>query len=765
MQVDIKKWISKIIDHWWLFLLGLLITIPTGYFFLRYATLQYSTKAKLLIKDVGRSGNLSEANILLDQLGLSSGGKEMTNEIEILRSRPILTKTVDRIRANINYFRIGRVKDTELFTETPLLVDSVSLHSNRRSHSFYVQMDFTEDFEIRFDPDTEGEKYSYGIPFENDYGIFVIDRNLNGNFVPGLYRIVVWNAEEVAAYYGRKLAIEVVGAQGASSILELSLIDPCASKARTLIDTLIEVYNEEEINDDTKVFRNTISFIDDRVATLSADLNSIEGEIERFKRENEIITQDAVSSLDFTLTEIRSRLAALSSYEVEDQLLKTLEESLNSDQGERLLPSNITSGSTSLPSLISSYNQLLLESQRLSTTLTGENPILADVNFRRSEIRNLIRETIKSARANLVIPISQASKEIDELKRNMRSVPTLEQNLMEKLRNQSIKESLFLFLLQRREETALTSAVTSANTRVIESARSSGGPIYPRKRLVYLGSVLLGLFVPFLIVIGKSFFENTVDSEEVLLAMTSIPIVGRIGHNKGADKVLIGKDKRSVIAEMFRLLRTNLNYANTSKDAQVFLVTSSVSGEGKSVIAINLALTLAIASRKVAIVDLDLRKPRIAEYLGLPKGIGVTNFLVGEATADQIISESSLHECLSVVKSGPIPPNPAELILTDKMTQLMLELKKRFDYIIIDSPPLGVVTDALLLREHVANMLLVVRHKQTKKSMLKHLEEMYQKGELVNPLIVLNDIKPKRGYYGYGGYNYGYGKGYYTTKS
>ncbi|NND32645.1 MAG: polysaccharide biosynthesis tyrosine autokinase [Saprospiraceae bacterium] len=766
IQFDLREWLRRLTQYWWVFILGLMICVPTGYLYLRYATFEYATSAKLLIKDVGTSGNLSESGILVEDLGIGSGRKDMDNEIEILKSRPLLTAAVEKIGANIIYYRQGRIKDSELYKDSPIVIDTFALAGDRVKLSFFIKMDYTQSFSFSQAADEEGKQYRFGEPFVNEYGYFKISQSKTATLNPGIYMVSVWPAEDIAAYYKSKLLIEIVGAQNSSSILELKLTDQTPEKAEDLINTLIDVYNTADVNDDTKVLRNTIEFIDQRVARLTEELNAVEGDIERFKSENQIITESASASLGFALNEMRSDLAALSSYELENELLLTLEESLTEDNfPDKLIPVNLASSNQSLSSLIDQYNSLFLEKQRLSKTVTENNPILADISIKMEEFRNLILSTIRNIRNDLQIPIARSKEKIEELKSSIRSVPTVEKSLLEKIRTQSIKESLFLFLLQRREETALSEAITTPNTRIIESARSSKGPVYPQKRLIYLASILLGIFLPFVGLAVKFFFETTVDSEDLVKKLTSIPIIGRISHFKGSEKIFVSQGKRTVISEMFRLIRTNLNYAMTKDEQQVMLVTSSVSAEGKSVVAINLGLAFALTDKKVIVLDLDLRRPTIASYLKSQSAPGVTNYLVGENTLEDVIRFYSENENLAFITSGPIPPNPAELLLSTKMGSLIQELKKSFDHIIIDTPPIGIVADALLLREFLTKTLLVVRMDQTKKEMVRHLEEMYQKGELISPYLVINDIKSQRGYYGYGGYNYGYGSGYYLSET
>ncbi len=715
-----------------------------------------------MIKSIGRSGNLSEAGILAEDLGIYGGGKDISNEIEILKSRPIITKTIERIKANVTYTGLGRIKDTELYNESPIKLDIYKLPEGITSFTFYIKVGYYNDFEFRLKPEEKGAVYNLGEGFKNDYGEFLINRNYAAKMVPGPFRISIMQAEDVAAMYKNSLQIEVVGIQVSSSILELKLTDQSPEKAKDFINTVIAVYNEEEISDNTQVLKNTISFIDERMHRLTDELNEVEGDIERFKSENEIITENASASLAFALEELRSSVAKLSSYEVQQELLRSLEEDLSQHNND-LIPTNVASADPSLGGLINEYNTLFLTQKKLSETVSEESPLIINNQNRLDDIKKLILVSIQNLQQDLKIPVEKTKLEINRSKKDLGAVPVVEKQLLEKLRMQSVKENLFLFLLQKKEETALSMAITTANTRVIEPARSSKRPVFPQKKLVLMGSILLGLFLPILIIAGISFFETTINSEEMLKNITSIPIVGRIPHNKTKEKIIISNGDRSAIAEMFRLLRTNLNYLNLYREKQVILITSSVSGEGKSVIALNLGLTIALSGKKVVVVDLDLRKPKVSEYLGSGNKVGITNYLTGQSELEEIINSYPNNKYFSYIVSGPIPPNPAELIMSGKMKALLGELKKEFDYILLDSPPM-VVADALLLRDFITNTLFVVRYKYTRKEILKYLEELHTKGELVKPSLILNDIKVNRHHYGYGGYHAYYGSGYYANQ-
>lgn len=755
--VDFQKIFSKIISYWWLFVLCLITSIGAGQLYLRYTVFEYSSRAILLIKDAGTSGNFSEQSILLAESGLSGGGKSMDNEIQILKSLSIMEKVVEQLKLNISYFRIGNVKETELYTNSPFLLTSFALANGQKNATFYIELNDYETFLFKTNIDDEqGIRCNFGVPFHSEEGRFLISLNPEKAIVKGTYRMTINSIVSSARKYKSNLLIQRIGNQNASSVLDLRIMDPVAQKTADILNTLIEVYNKEEIKDENQVFRNTLDFIDSRVASLVHELDSVDGGIQRFKSANEIISNSASSSMDYTLGEIRNAIQQISDYDIQKNLLESLEKFLIEKEEYNLIPANLIVENPVLSNLVNQYNSLVLQYKKVSITASNLNPTRIGLEGQVEDIRKLIIETIQNLQKDIQIPITKIERNIEELKGSISSVPSIEKKLIEKMRTQAVKENLFLFLLQKREETALSEAVTTAKTRTIDRARTPGFPVYPKKKMVLMASGVLGLAIPLIIVLLLGFFETKVDSEETIKQLTSIPILGKIALNKASDKIVVKQGSRSAINEMFRLLRTKLNFINHGKPKQKILITSSISGEGKTFVALNLGITLALSGKKVALLGLDLRKPKLGSYFDADLSKGITNYLVGQNTLEEITQKDSTQPNLSIITSGPIPPNPAELILSDRMKTLLDQLSEQYDYILVDTPPIGLVADAFLLRDFVDNMLIVVHQNMTHKGMLKNLENLNANEEIKNASIIFNGVKQGKSYYGYGGYNQGY---------
>jgi len=765
IKLDLQRWFYRLLSYWWLFVICLGAAMYSGYYYVKNAVPLYSTNATLLIKDAGKSGGISEVGILLAE-GLSGGGKSMDNEIQILKSLTLMEKVVDKLDANISYFKEKNGKEIELYTESSLVVDTFAFIGARPfGLSFYLEVQDNQTFGFRYSEEEAFKIYKYNEIFTTDGGIYQISQREDKALVPGNYRVQIRPKELVAYSFEGRVFIQRIGSQTASSILSLQMTDPIPARARDVVNTLIEVYNEEEIEDKNRVLLSTLDFIDDRVKILTKELDIVESGIQNFKSRNSILTDNAAASRNYAVGEIRSALDRLSELGVKKELLSSLETLVRSDlENKELIPANLIADNPVLGGLVGQYNNSLLERDRLQVSASAQNPTLILLEQQMVDIRALILETIQNLRQDLNIPMRTIQAKIDNLERNIGTVPSMEKALLEQKRTQSIKENLFLFLLQKREETALSEAVTAPNTRIVDRARTPKFPIFPQTRMIYMACAALGLIVPLLLVTLLGFFETKIQAEDMITDLTSIPILGRIAFSKKKEDIVVKKGTRSAIAEMFRLLRTNLNYLNVKNEKQVLAITSSVSGEGKSFIGLNLAMTIALSNKKVILLGMDLRKPKMHQYLGVENNIGLSNYLVQQADLKDIVHVFSENENLSYITSGVIPPNPTELILSDRMDELITQLKAKYDYIIIDTPPIGLVSDALLLRKYVSNILVVIRQKYTKKAMVQDLETLYKNDELKGAGLVFNAVKMGRSYYGYGGYNYGYGQGYYTSE-
>lgn len=768
-NLDLRYWLFKILNNWWLFLLFLAAAIGIGYTYLLYTPNLYETKNTILIKrtETGGGGISEESVIFAQDFGFTGGNKSVKNEIEILRSLTLMKRVVETLRLNVEIFRKENFTDVELYQNPPFLLDTFVLEPGRKAAFFDIEVLDSERFLIGpRDAEDLKERY-FGIPFREEAGYFLIHENPSHirreDEENTRYLLNIQNPESVALRYQSGLAINQIGEW--SSILELSLTDPVPAKAEDILNTLVEVYNDEEVNDENKVLNNTIQFIDERLASLTNELDIVETGIERYQQQNEIATEGAGDLAGMLYGQLTQLERELTDMEVNREILESLESYLIEDNNAyELIPANLIAENPSLSAFVSQYNQLVLDYDRIADQLTEKNPRRIQAEDRIAEIKRTILLTLQNVKKDMSIPMESLKNQIAGFRSEIRAVPSKKKDLLQIERQQKIKENLYLYLLQRREETALSEAITTPGTRVIDPARSSGIPVSPKRQQIYLFCVALGLLLPLSLVVIGDWINDKVNTEDEIKKETNIPLLGRIGKSKVYNEILVKEGSRAAVPEMFRLLRTNLQYLNPNKGQQSILVTSSQGGEGKTFITANLGATIALSRKKVVMVGMDLRKPRLWQYMGVPENqSGVTNYLIGEADIADIIVQSPQHPHLFFLPSGPIPPNPSELLLSERMHSLFDYLRDNFDFVLIDSPPVGMVADALILNDFVDISLYVVRHKYTRLGMLRMLQGLYQEKKIKNPGIILNGLRNGQGYYGYG-YGYGYGKsyGYYS---
>jgi len=748
---------TYILRYWYLYVFFVGSALTAAWLRIRYATPVYQQRSTLLIKDEFTKSSAVNEEAIFRDLGLIQGGPRLLNETQILKSRPIMTDVVLKLGLDVEYYVKGRVRISEVYPAGALKAVLYEVSEEGFDVPFEITVLNVQRFRLR-----RGEtmsEHGFGEILELPEGKFIFTL-AHENLPIKEFRVVFRRPDDAAAGYVGSLNIALTN--NYSSVLEMTFKSPNPKKGVDILNTLVEVYNQVTIDDKNRVGRNTIQFIDDRLKLLTRELADVEGDLEQFKKTNEIPTE-INASVDNLLGRLMGNDQEVVRLEVQKSIMEVLEIylqdqlTLNEPAPVNLLPDN-----AQIAALVIRYNDLLFERSRLMLAMAPENPSLKNLNAQVEVFRQSILTTLRNNRQETELTLNKARSQNQQYQSKIRTFPTKERGLIEIKRQQSIKESLFLYLLQKREETALSLAVAVPNSRVVDPALNANIPISPNKRSIYLLSLLVGLLIPSGFIYLRYLLTNTVQSEADISAQTNVPLLGNIAYKKVEDPVVVHANSRTAMAEMFRLMRTNLQFLTAGKGNQVILVTSSSSGEGKSFVTLNLGITLALGEKKTIILELDLRKPKLIRYLTKkPAENGITHYLIGQLDIDRIVQQSTLQPNLYYIASGPIPPNPAELLLTDRLKTLIERLREDFDYILLDTPPVGMVADALLLGEKADCSLYVVRHGHTQKSTLQLIQELYTEKKLPQLALVYNGVKTGNRY-GYGkGYGYGYGYGYH----
>ena len=743
--------------YWPLFVIASIISLSIAYVYLRYATPLYKMSSSLLIKEDTRPVESSIIE-MMDPLGR---GKKVDNEIEILKSRTIAKAVVRNLNLYGEVFEKGRIRDISMYKKGPLqfnFIDPDLIDANENK-----VVDLVYDYKgqkVSFD----GKTYPLNDTVHTEWGRLVIKPvagyNPNGQHGEGYYLRVAGDKVLGGVFLGN---LKIAAATKNSNVLRLEYVDAVPQRGMDMLNELMKSYDAASIDDKNKTASKTMAFVEDRLRIITAELSQVEGEIQEYKTNEGIVDIGEQSKL--FLNAVQDNDVRLSEA---DMQLSTLNEVAQYVKGknteDNLVPATLGIADATLLGLLSKLQDAELQFERLKKT-TGENsPLLASLSAQIDRLRPAIMDNINSLRANLEASRSKLTAQNNRFTSMLKGVPSKEKTLLEVSRQQAIKNNIYTFLLEKREETQLQYAAAISDSRIIDLAEAESFPFSPKKSMVMALALIAGIAVVAGFIAVKDLMNHKVMFRSDIEKGTSAPIIAEIMFDK-SGAIAITEGKRTPVAEQFRALRTSLSYIGINGDNKTILVTSSISGEGKSFIAVNLALSLSLTKKKVVLLEFDLRKPKVSKILNVPHHPGISNYLVGHSSLNDILKQPiENNEYMYLLSAGVIPPNPTELILNGRLEHLLATLRASFDYVIIDSAPVGPVTDARLLAPFADATLYVVRHERTPKFNLKMIEDLYEQGDLGKLNIVFNGLKMRGvpGYaYGYGGgYGYGNGQGY-----
>ena len=747
---NLKQYLAKVKAGWYWLALSILICMAAAFFYLRYTTPIYSTSAQILIQGKGNNG---EAAVLSELSGFGNPGQSMESQVMILTTRQLMQSVVRDLKANIIYLHKGDVLDVELYD--PAFIFR-SLDSTSGMTALNLNLHFSGN-DVTISNEAFSKKVKFFEPFQlPGIGRMQLERKPGEKIIDGEYIVKFSSVNTAASRLLSKLSVGTV-AKGLN-VLNVSLTGPVPRKSEDIINKLIENYIASVQLDKNMVADSTIAFIENRLRLVGAELGDIEGDVESFKQRNKLtdITSQAgqlvAASNDYTkqLAEIETQLSIL------DAVKGYLEKEGNDKQ---VLPSGALLADPTFNALVGRYNALVQERERSGLSQTASNPYIKNLDEQIAGVRADILRNFENLRNTLIISRNRLNRRSDVVESQVRNVPTIERTYLDMSRQQEIKQQIYTYLLQKREEIGISKTTDVTNCKVIEPPHSSG-PISPKNNVILGVAFFMGLCLPLAIIYLLGLFNTKVNTKEDVLKHTHVPVIAEISTNKDKETIIVSKNPRSPIAEQFRALRTNLAFFLKEQEKTI-LVTSSKLGEGKSFLSVNLATMLAMSGKKVLMMEMDLRKPNLTNKLHLSSDMGVTNFITSpDLTASDIILPSGIDENLYLISSGPLPPNPAETILKPRLDDLMRKLITEFDYIIIDAPPAGQVTDAQLLSKYADLTLYLVRQRYTEQEHLKIAEDLYVNEKIKNIALVINDISvnPAHGYNNEYGYGYGYGE-------
>jgi tyrosine-protein kinase Etk/Wzc len=540
------------------------------------------------------------------------------------------------------------------------------------------------------------------------------------------------------------------------STIELTISDPLPERGESILNTLLRIYDQMNKDDKNRIADSTIAFIDERLQIVASELGNVEGDIEKFRTQNKLT--DISSQGKLLLDNSFAYLKELNQADVQIEVVNALENYLrNADNRARLVPTSLTLQDPTLVSMVQAYNAAQIEADRRAQNTAANNPVMQQLTVQINNLRDDILSTLGNLKRSLVITRDNLKRKSDQLYNQMSRIPGNEKLFLEFSRQQSIKQELYLYLLQKREETSVSKAANVDIVRIVDSGKSDTKPYFPRPSLIYILAVIVGLILPGVILFVRSLLNTRILSKADVIARTNTQVIAEIMHNENKEESrVVEPGSRTVISEQFRTLRTNLQYLLPGANDKCIMITSSMSAEGKSFVAMNLASAIELTGKRVVLLELDLRKPKISKMLELDHATGFTNYIINKSHIEDIIIPVEHGSGLFVVPSGPVPPNPSELLLSPKVNDFFDHLKLHFDYIIIDTAPVGLVSDAQLLARYADTTLYIVRHRYTFKQQITLVEDLRKRRKLPRMNIVINDIRSSRHLsYGYGYSSYG----------
>ncbi|MER2998974.1 GumC family protein [Pontibacter populi] len=749
---DFKALLSKCLSKWYLFVLGLILCFGLAYFYIMYATPKYRIGSTILLKSDEKGNGISSNVSDYIDLDIISAGKNIDDEIEVLKSKTLMKRVLTELSLQTSFFKDGYFKKEEIYGKAiHIKVYIFSLDSAAYEEELTFSKLNNKQFTLG---DSYGvSTYNFGDTLNTSYGKFKIVRNpqISGGTFPRKLYFNFNSIELTADKYNQDLIVEPVNNK--ANVIRITLIEAVPQKGKDIINKLIEVYNKEALEDKNLVAANSMQFVDERLKDLTLELSNIEKNVENYKRQNKI--SDINSQTRLYLESASENNKKLAEWGVQIDVLESIERYLAKPGNQnKLVPSTLSIEDPTLLELISKFNELQLERNQVLRTASQSNFIVLTLDERLSGLRSDILENLSNIKRSLVITRDNLASRSGNFNSKIQQVPLLERELVDISRQQETKQELYLYLLKQREEAALTLAANVSNARIIDPALVELEPVEPKSNMIFLLAAFLGLGLPFSFIYLSSLLNNKVQQVGDIEEITATPILGEIAHNAGKDSLVVREHSRTAISEHFRYILSNLK-AIKNTGSEVIVVTSSMSGEGKTFFSLNLAASLVMTGKKVLLMEFDLRNPKLLQALGLSFQEGISDYI---NTSDQVSIHEYIHptgidENLFVIGAGAIPSNPTKMMMSEKIRDLIIDLRSFFDYVIIDTAPVGQVADAFNLAPYIDLAIYLARVNYTYKEQLKLANDVYENKKFNNMKIVLNDVKVGNKY----GYGYGYG--------
>jgi len=691
--------------------------------------------------------------------------RSLNDEIQVIKSRNMAKRVVHSLGHQLQYYSQGNIRSSIIYTpDCPIHLQVFKMSDS--ASTFTIPIIIESDQQFRMAPG--GPLLSFGQPFEIGQGSFIVNKTGvdHRSYSSNQFFINYKPLEDRAIEYVSRLTASESGES--ENIMKVSFQTENNKVGIEVVDQWMKEYQQAGLEEKKQIAKNALRFIDDQMDTIRQDLGSVEKNLQGFREKNKIYAPEQQSAEYFNNMSTVDNQITVKSLQLEN--VNFLIRYIGDDSNPyRQVASFLNVDEPSLVLQINNFNSLQVQRETLLKTTTTANPMVKNLESSIDKLRSDIVQNLENVKQSYQGYISSLRQKNAAASMEVSKIPVKEKELLDITRRQKILEELFSFLLQKKLETSISSASTISNVRVIESAIANGQPVMPNRKGTYLLALFLGLGIPVGIIFLKEFLNDKVKSRADIERATQAPVVGVVSHSDEKETLVVSRTSRRFIAEQFRIIRTNLEYILPKTGSQVIIVTSSSSGDGKSFMSSNIGAVKALTGKRTVILEFDIRKPKIAGSLRVKHKTGISNYIIGKASFEDVVVPVPGVENLFMVPCGPIPPNPSELLLDNAIETLISRARKEFDVVVIDTAPLGLVSDPIILGKFADAAIFVIRHNHTYKKQLNMLNEIYISKRLPHLSIVVNDVKDDGGYgnyYGYGGYEYtgegyGYGNDYF----
>lgn len=756
-ELSLRQILDFFLGNWHWFLISIISCLAVGYIYTKTVTNQYESSATIRIDE-----NYKRESSGADIANLTGGlmmkpMSSVENEVLELKSRRLMTSVVARLNANISYYREGKLRLVEQ-AQIHMPIEMILGDSSKQNFTAEITLS-ADSYSVKIDDDKKNS-VTYGSVVNVNGACFSLVKQ-NGFEIKKPEDIIIKVRPMTEVVSQLLTNLSVAPASKTSSIVNISLVNPVPQLSADIINGMVDVYNIEAIFDKRLVAQNTADFIEERLKIISGELSTVDSEVESFKKANKSVNIQAESGIFLQNVSVNEQSAVELSTQI--MLVEEVAKYLNVNNKEvKLLPSNIGIEDPGLNKSIELYNTSIIQRERLMGSgdqNMAANPVIQDLDMQISSMKQSIKESIVNLRKALALKERSLETHEGVLSGRVKNVPTIEKEAQSIIRQQNIKEAIYLLLLNKREENGLRLAATVPIAKVIDSALPAQLPISPRVPIILMIAFFIGIVIPVAVLLLIDQLRTSIRNRSEIERSVSVPILGEIPSKdkNSIEDLVVGKSSRDIVSEAFRIVRTNLDFVLMGNNHKVVMITSTIPNDGKTFVAMNLAVSLGITGKRVLFIDVDMRKTSTAMKLKNKVQIGMSNYLAGKEDNIKSLIDKNSIESVDIIFAGTLPPNPAELVVGDRFTNAIEELKNDYDYIIIDTPPIGVVADGTIINRVADVTLYVVRIGHTNRRFVDLLRKIVNDKKLNNLSLILTDVKVGRG----SGYGYGYGYGAY----